>query len=452
MPTIRSHKARVAVCAVIVAIFSLFPLQVAFALNDYPWQTADPNQLSPLRFNYRNCTDFVAWRLNKQQGVTQSPWTFTWSTLGFPAGAGNAADWKDYAVAKGYTVNNTAAVGAVAWWGSERASGFGHVAIVSSVNANGTSNIEQYNAGFDYAYSTASNITPDAYLHIADSSAPIHFNPAAVSWGLGRIDTFGQGTDGKIYTNYYASSSGWSGFTSPAPTIVGSGPAVSSWGQNRLDVFARGTGADLIHSWYDGSWHNWETLSGQIKTGTDPASVSWGLGRIDTFLQGTDGIIYTKYYDVNSGGWSGFAAPVPTVVGSGPAVASWSSGRLDLFARGTGGDLIHAWYDGTWHNWESLGGQIMAGTNPAAVSWSSGHIDVFLQGTDGVIYQDTYNTTSGWSGFMSPVPTIVGSGPAVSSWGQNRLDVFARGTGGDLIHAWYDGSWHNWESLGGTLN
>src|SRR5947209_19066140 len=91
--------------AAFVIAVSLLLAPIALAINDYPWPSSDPNLLSPLGFDYRNCTDFVAWRLNKQQGVTASPWAFTWSTLGFPAGKGNAVDWKSYAAAAGYTVN-----------------------------------------------------------------------------------------------------------------------------------------------------------------------------------------------------------------------------------------------------------------------------------------------------------------------------------------------------------
>ena len=40
-----------------------------------------------------------------------------------------------------------------------------------------------------------------------------------------------------------------------------------------------------------------------------------------------------------------------------------------------------------------------------------------------------------------------GSTPTVASWGVGRLDAFARGPAGDLIHGWYDGAWHPWESL-----
>jgi hypothetical protein len=44
------------------------------------------------------------------------------------------------------------------------------------------------------------------------------------------------------------------------------------------------------------------------------------------------------------------------------------------------------------------------------------------------------------------------SGPAVASWAANRLDVFARGGDDALWHKFWDGtSWHDWESLGGSL-
>lgn len=80
-----------------------------------------------------------------------------------------------------------------------------------------------------------------------------------------RVCGIAQGTDGKIYTNYYTTTSGsWSGFTPISSTSVGSGPAVSSWRANRLDVFARGTDGAMKHSWYDGSWHDWESLGGVL--------------------------------------------------------------------------------------------------------------------------------------------------------------------------------------------
>jgi hypothetical protein len=42
-------------------------------------------------------------------------------------------------------------------------------------------------------------------------------------------------------------------------------------------------------------------------------------------------------------------------------------------------------------------------------------------------------------------------GTAASSRGAGRLDVFVTGTDGHLWHKWFDGIWHGYESLGGTL-
>jgi hypothetical protein len=41
--------------------------------------------------------------------------------------------------------------------------------------------------------------------------------------------------------------------------------------------------------------------------------------------------------------------------------------------------------------------------------------------------------------------------PAAVSWGPNRLDLFVRGADNQLYHKWFDGSWHGWKALGGTL-
>ncbi|MGH2542757.1 MAG: CHAP domain-containing protein, partial [Ardenticatenaceae bacterium] len=67
-----------------------------------------------------------------QLGRTSAPWAFTWSSLEFPNGDGNARGWKQGALNKGYRVDTTPALGAVAWWASR--SEFGHVAIVTKVN------------------------------------------------------------------------------------------------------------------------------------------------------------------------------------------------------------------------------------------------------------------------------------------------------------------------------
>jgi surface antigen len=123
--------------------------------DDYPWPTA-PTQaqgggLSPLRYYYRECVDFVAWRLNRDAGITTAPWKYTWANL-TPLG-GDAKDWKANWISHGWTVSSNPIPGAVAWW-SYSNSGLGHVAYVQTVNSNDTVTLEEYNWNSNHLYST----------------------------------------------------------------------------------------------------------------------------------------------------------------------------------------------------------------------------------------------------------------------------------------------------------
>jgi surface antigen len=134
------------------------------ALNDYPWPTANPGQLSPLGYVYRNCTDFVAWRLNRDAGITTAPWKYTWTNL-TPLG-GDAIDWKTSWLANGWTASHTPIPGAVAWWGKSGGAS-GHVAYVQAVNLNNTVTLEEYNWGGTNKYDTRTidDGVPDLYLY-----------------------------------------------------------------------------------------------------------------------------------------------------------------------------------------------------------------------------------------------------------------------------------------------
>jgi surface antigen len=120
--------------------------------NDYPWQSSPVGTLSPLGYNYRECVDFVAYRLNRDAGTSNAPWAYTWSNL-TPLG-GNADDWKKNWDAHGWQTSHTPIAGSVAWWGSGSAGALGHVAYVQAVNSNGSVALEEYNWGDNHTYST----------------------------------------------------------------------------------------------------------------------------------------------------------------------------------------------------------------------------------------------------------------------------------------------------------
>ncbi len=114
--------------------------------DDYPWWNETPDDfgggLSPLRYYYRECVDFVAWRLNRDAGVTSAPWKWDWGNLA----SGSAYSWADEWVRHGWATSSEPIVGSVAWFP------YNHVAYVQSVNGDGTVTIEEYNQNSDHSY------------------------------------------------------------------------------------------------------------------------------------------------------------------------------------------------------------------------------------------------------------------------------------------------------------
>ncbi len=141
--------------------------------DDYPHRGMPIYTQNPKGYYYRECVDFVAWRLSQQLPLGTPNSTYL--------GLGNAVTWRENLVARGYRADKTPAVGAVMWWGAftgdetMRTGKYGHVAIVSEVLGNGSIVIEQYNAApLNHAYST--KVIPPSYyddpgisfIHVAD--------------------------------------------------------------------------------------------------------------------------------------------------------------------------------------------------------------------------------------------------------------------------------------------
>ncbi len=126
--------------------------------DDYPWYAElSRNQgggLSPLGYYYRECVDFVAWRLNRDVGTTSAPFRWTWSKL-TPNG-GDGRQWKGAWLAHGWPTGTTPVPGSVAWFGDN------HVAYVNGILENGQVLIEEYN-WTPHAYDTRVINASDAY-------------------------------------------------------------------------------------------------------------------------------------------------------------------------------------------------------------------------------------------------------------------------------------------------
>lgn len=118
--------------------------------DDYPWPYARTDEngggLSPLGYYFRECVDFVAWRLNRDAGSTGSPFAWTWGNL--TPGGGNASSWKSQWERHGWATSDEPVVGAVAWFT------YNHVAYVQSIPGDGTVVLEEYNWMHSHAYHT----------------------------------------------------------------------------------------------------------------------------------------------------------------------------------------------------------------------------------------------------------------------------------------------------------
>jgi len=158
------------IAALILVLTSLVsaaaPAQASPIGDDYPANLRNAAQDSltdPWLFFNRECTSFVAWRLNHTNGVA-----FT-NYYGGPRWS-NASNWQ-YAAMHGnisIPVNSTPAVGAIAWFAA------GHVAWVSDVNGSSVT-IEEYNYGYTGTYHsrTIAAGSVSAFIHVKDLGASV---------------------------------------------------------------------------------------------------------------------------------------------------------------------------------------------------------------------------------------------------------------------------------------
>lgn len=121
----------------------------------YPWANADINGVDYWGFFYRQCTSYVAWYWNVIEG--KSWYSFRSRNVDRSS---NGGDWADLGAYQGYSVSSTPRAGAIASWPAGGLNAYGHVAIVQSVNSNGTINISEYN-WVKYSYSERNNVSPN---------------------------------------------------------------------------------------------------------------------------------------------------------------------------------------------------------------------------------------------------------------------------------------------------
>jgi surface antigen len=117
--------------------------------DDYPYKTSSTSGVDAWNFYNRQCTSFAAFRIN--WNGTRTGRTFTNMYLG--EHFGDAHMWDDAARASGVAVYQSPAVGRIAQWNRNvgGVGGWGHVAYVAAVYADGSILVEEYNwIAYDY--------------------------------------------------------------------------------------------------------------------------------------------------------------------------------------------------------------------------------------------------------------------------------------------------------------
>lgn len=147
--------------------------------DDYPYKDQPYDEMSPLRYAYGNCTDFVAWRINRDLGQTKEPWKVDWGDL-TPHG-GDGKDWANPDNLPGWEITDSPSPGDIfsvpantAAWGSSAGNGYGHVGYVGAVYADGTILLENYGHN---KYYTFTKTTAEAKADSAAGLVTFRANP-----------------------------------------------------------------------------------------------------------------------------------------------------------------------------------------------------------------------------------------------------------------------------------
>lgn len=219
--------------------------------NTYPRANYNPWPSGDLwGFFNRQCTSYVAWKLNERLGRTSAPWVFTNASVVrngvvYSGRWGNAYEWDNRARAHGFEVNSIPNVGAIAHWdiGEGYASDgvdYGHIAWVERVNTDGSVDISEYNIRRN-AFSTCRNIRARRYIHVLPS-----LNPPSALW-LSSL-------------SHNAVGISWLG-----------SPGVN---QFRIHISRNQGGWTPTNGW-DPSESRWPTTSVPVNSGTNNSSYTW---------------------------------------------------------------------------------------------------------------------------------------------------------------------------------
>jgi len=215
------------------------------------WYNSNTECFDPTwKFQYRNCTDYVAEKIYQMFGVNI---TSSW---------GNANNWLNYNSSTAhYPTDPTSApqVGDIAVW---TGGSFGHVAYVAAVSGS-TATFDEYNENSDGNYTnnltTANHGTPNGYIHIGTIPSPPSnkslannggFNNGLSPWAVAGSAHYATYTSSSSYegTGYGSTNSQGSGggIYQDVSMIINAGDTFCSNAEATTDGGGSGGGGSLV--------------------------------------------------------------------------------------------------------------------------------------------------------------------------------------------------------------
>ena len=274
--------------------------------DDYPYKDKVYGRynlsldVDPWNYFYRECTSFVAWRLNNTNGIA---FHNKYEDKAF----GNAGTWRDAAISMGLTVDYNPAVGSVA---VTKLGSPGHVAWVAEVNGDNVT-IEEYN--FNGNHGRYNRRTISRYQA---EGGYIHFKDLAIS----RPDTSAEIPDG-VYSLQHKSSGKF--ISTGLSNENGGNTYLWEWANNNDQKFKFERQEDntyKITSLYSGKVL--DVYNQQTQDGANVHQWEWWGGNNQ------------KWYIISSGG------------GYYKLIAQHSGRALDVHANGSANNTnIHQWED-----------------------------------------------------------------------------------------------------------
>lgn len=223
----------------------------------------------------------------------------------------------------------------------------------------------------------------DRYYYMGSPPGGATSAPDVLSQAPGQLELFVRGGDGGLWHNWMYGYGGWSGWHPMGGGQIAFDPAAVSWGNGRMDVFATHPSNTKLMWWWwqsDSGWHGPTDIYGPqmledsperhdaMKTqpaligGCDAASQE--PGQLELFVRGLD--------EYSNRGWVSNVWRMEYTP-SNAAYVQNSNGTVD----------------GPWTGWEWIGAPRVAGdgysratSDPSAVSWYRNHTQVFVRGND----------------------------------------------------------------------